>query len=183
MNILRKLFGTNSTAKVNTARLSHNYPNWEQVTHLRNEQWLQDLHSLDDAKKKHLHECSSCPTCGATAEQLVWLYSSEPMPGGWITVCDRDEMVVDFFRGEFYPWENVDASRNDALLQAKNTLDPSIIKGSTSCPNCGLASEQLSWFWFSSPQEDWDALAGRAGWMSVCDTCHIQVEFLDEIMS
>jgi len=111
MNILRKLFGTNSTAKVNTARLSHNYPS------------------------------------------------------------------------EFYPWENVDASRNDALLQAKNTLDPSIIKGIKSCPNCGLASEQLSWFWFSSPQEDWDALAGRAGWMSVCDACHIQVEFLNEIMS
>jgi len=177
MKNLRKLFDKNSSAKVNSAQLPHNYPTWEQATHFRSEQWIQDLYSLDDAKKSHLHECSPCPTCGAPAAQLGWLYSLAPEPGGWVTVCDRDKLVINFFRSEFYSWESVDAARNDARLQLEHPLEPGSSQGRNACPNCGRISEQLSWFWFNSPPEDWAALAGRAGWMSMCDVCHIQVEF------
>jgi HEAT repeat protein len=54
---------------------------------------------------------------------------------------------------------------------------------SHSCPLCGRAANQLAWFFFSTPPETWEVLVGRAGWMTVCDKCHIQVDFFGGIMS
>jgi|GEM_PF-1597952 len=163
---------------------------WEKITRCRDDQNLQGLHSLEDAKRKHLQSCSPCPICGDSVNQLSWLYyldpeHSWPRQGGWMTVCDKDKQEVNFFitRQEFYPWEIIDAARNDKRLQAKFRSRSEVPQGYECCPNCKRLPKDLSWFWFSSPEEEWQALAGGAGWMSVCDVCHIQVEFLEMIMS
>lgn len=163
---------------------------WKRITQCRQDANLQGMYSLADAKQKHLNDCSPCSTCGKSVDQLLWIYyldleHSWPRQGGWMTVCDTDEKEVDLFveRQEFYPWEIVDAARNDKALQAQFKAQSEIPTGHMHCPNCKRLPEQLSWFWFGSPNRDWKFLVGRAGWMSVCDTCHIQVEFLVEIMS
>lgn len=51
------------------------------------------------------------------------------------------------------------------------------------CPKCQAAAETLTWFYCRSPKETWPALCGVAGWMAVCDRCHVQVNFLSEVMS
>jgi hypothetical protein len=51
------------------------------------------------------------------------------------------------------------------------------------CPICGKVADDLSWFFFSTPPETWAALMGRAGWMTVCDDCHLQVDFFGGIMN
>ena len=157
---------------------------WTRITHCRDDVDLQTLHSLEIAKQKHFKNCSPCPECGKAIEQLSWLYyldteHSSPLQGGWMTVCDQDEKVVDFFieRQEFYPWEIVEAARN------KEARFSGVPQGSKPCPKCKRSHDQMSWLWFESPEEDWHALAGRAGWLSICDTCHIQVEFLVMLMS
>jgi len=107
------------------------------------------------------------------------------MQGGWMTVCDQDEVEVDFFveQQEFYSWEIVETERNNTINQTQLKSESETLRGSMSCPKCKRTPQQLSWFWFHSPQKDWEALAGRAGWMSICDVCHIQVEFLPALMS
>jgi hypothetical protein len=40
----------------------------------------------------------------------------------------------------------------------------------------------LSWFHFESPDETWEHLGGRAGWMTVCDRCHLQLDFFREVL-
>lgn len=162
---------------------------WTRVTQCRNDADLQSQQSLEAAKQKYSKEGSPCPVCGKGSEQLAWLYYIDtehcsPRKGGWMTVCDEDEKEVDFFveRQEFYPWEMVEAERNNEF-QPKFRILYGPPKGSEHCPICKRPPEELSWIWFSSPQEDWASLAGRAGWLSICDPCHIQVEFEVSVMS
>jgi hypothetical protein len=51
------------------------------------------------------------------------------------------------------------------------------------CPICGTPANQLAWFFFATPVETWEVLMGRAGWMTVCDKCHLQVDFFGGILS
>ena len=51
------------------------------------------------------------------------------------------------------------------------------------CPDCGAAPAGQAWFYFESPAWTWDHLCGRAGWMTVCDPCHRQVNFFLEILN
>jgi hypothetical protein len=44
-----------------------------------------------------------------------------------------------------------------------------------------LAADKLEWFYFISPPSAWQALAGRAGWMTACQQCSIQVDFFVEL--
>lgn len=41
-------------------------------------------------------------------------------------------------------------------------------------PRC---QQPLTWIYFSSPAWTWSKLCRRAGWLGICDPCHIQVEF------
>jgi hypothetical protein len=50
-------------------------------------------------------------------------------------------------------------------------------------PNCGSAADKLDWFYFATPAESWQHLAGRAGWMTACQQCGIQVDFFVELMN
>jgi HEAT repeat protein len=51
------------------------------------------------------------------------------------------------------------------------------------CPICGKAANDLSWFFFYTSPETWQASGGTAGWMTVCDDCHIQVDYFGGINS
>ncbi len=83
------------------------------------------------------------------------------------------------------PWEDVEASRRDKRLQRRHPLSKALSHQTTAkpCPKCGAVPEDLAWFYFESPAETWDWMCGRAGWISVCDPCHLQVEFFIEVMN
>jgi hypothetical protein len=88
------------------------------------------------------------------------------------------------------PWEDVEASRRNRRLQKRHRTSERLSEElathfaeARSCPKCQTPAESLSWFYFSSPKETWPMQCGVAGWMAVCDHCHIQVNFFDEVMS
>jgi len=72
-----------------------------------------------------------------------------------------------------FPWEDVEAARANTQLQEKARRD-SPFEGTGVCPRCG---EPLTWVYFSSPAWTWRAMCGRAGWLGLCDPCHLQVDF------
>ena len=51
------------------------------------------------------------------------------------------------------------------------------------CTCCGCSCEKLTWFEFSSPPWTWENHCGVKGIMSVCDHCHVQVEFITQLVS
>lgn len=75
-----------------------------------------------------------------------------------------------------FPWADVKACLNRSL-ESKN------YKGHDNCPKCRLSSEKLKWISFSSPDWTWKNMVGRAGPLSICPDCKIQVEFINEIMN
>jgi len=85
-----------------------------------------------------------------------------------------------------FPWDDVEASRKNGGLQKKHPLSEreNYISIAKPCPKCQTDPARLTWFYFQSPPWTWgEALCGRAGWLSVCDNCHFQVEFFEEVMS
>jgi hypothetical protein len=84
------------------------------------------------------------------------------------------------------PWEDVDASRGNRRLQKRHLLPEDLnshFATARPCPKCHSPADALSWFYFRSPKETWPMACGCAGWMAVCDRCHIQVNFFIEAMS
>jgi hypothetical protein len=82
-----------------------------------------------------------------------------------------------------YPWEHVNASRHNQRLQQKHKPDEALARyegKAKPCPKCGRTFRDLAWFYFESPEWTWENLCGRAGWMAVCDACHLQVDFFLE---
>ena len=95
-----------------------------------------------------------------------------------------DEVVDD--ADGFFPWEDVDASRQNKALQrrhVKKRAREDYANQRGSCPSCGASPDQLAWFYFESPAWSWEHLCGRAGWMTVCDRCRRQVNYFEEVMS
>ena len=84
-----------------------------------------------------------------------------------------------------YPWEDVDSARNDKRLQSEHPQleAQSYIEQSGPCPKCGKKAKDLTWFYFSSPEETWGWLCGSSGWMAVCDSCHLQVCYIEDCVS
>jgi len=85
-----------------------------------------------------------------------------------------------------YPWEDVKAARIDRRLQRSHPINDgqrAYMTVANPCPQCHATADQLSWFYFSSPSSTWRDLCGVSGWMTVCDRCHLQVNFFMEIMS
>jgi hypothetical protein len=79
-----------------------------------------------------------------------------------------------------FPREDVEAARINVELQARKAVDTNRIASLPDLkpgPNCKATGPELAWFYFESPKWTWENLRGRAGLMSVCDRCHIQVEF------
>lgn len=51
------------------------------------------------------------------------------------------------------------------------------------CPNCNALPAALRWFPYESSPESWAALCGRAGWMTACDRCKLQIDFFIELLN
>jgi hypothetical protein len=85
-----------------------------------------------------------------------------------------------------FPWEDVDASRRKRRLQARHPAEEwktHYLTDAKPCPRCEAPPEALCWFYFESPKETWENLCGTAGWMAVCDRCHVQANYFMEAMS
>lgn len=88
--------------------------------------------------------------------------------------------------GRIFPWEDVRAARKDSELQTAHALDEAMeeyTEAARSCPGCGTPPAYLIWFYFESPASTWENLCGRAGWMTVCEWCELQVDFFLEAMN
>jgi hypothetical protein len=46
------------------------------------------------------------------------------------------------------------------------------------CPSCGRPADELFWFSISDQEVAWDAGTGRVGFLTVCERCRLQVDFL-----
>lgn len=81
----------------------------------------------------------------------------------------------------FFPWIQVDACRFNEALQEAHELERDCFvymhKRGLECPRCCGKEDDLTWFYFRTPSEMWAESQGYGGWMVVCDTCHLQVEF------
>jgi len=85
-----------------------------------------------------------------------------------------------------FPWPDVEASRNDRKLQQENSLEEArerYLEQARCCPKCKAKADELAWFYFSSPDITWEHLCGRAGWLTVCDRCRVQVDFFLEVLN
>jgi hypothetical protein len=51
------------------------------------------------------------------------------------------------------------------------------------CPECGDTFDQLTCVYYASRSSTWQKMCGRAGWLVVCDRCHVQVQFFLEVMN
>jgi transcriptional regulator with XRE-family HTH domain len=51
------------------------------------------------------------------------------------------------------------------------------------CSTCGASPDSLTWVRFVSPPWTWAKLCGRAGWLTICEVCHLQVDFFREAMN
>jgi hypothetical protein len=92
----------------------------------------------------------------------------------------------DFEDDDQFPWEDVEAARQNHRLQREHPVAAGqqiYAAKAKPCPQCHAAAGQLSWFYFDSPAETWEHLCGRAGWMTVCDRCHVQVDFFCEVLN
>ena len=109
--------------------------------------------------------------------------------GGRIREARRINVMADDeeFEGDTdYPWEHVDSSRKNERLQRKHLVTPAkehYLDRAKACPKCGVKADRLEWFYFDSPKETWKMLCGCAGWIKVCDPCHVQVDFLEVVIS
>lgn len=86
----------------------------------------------------------------------------------------------------FFPWEDVDASRQNKALQrrhVKKRARADYAAQTPACARCATPSDRLTWIYFESPEWTWKHLCGRAGWMVVCDRCRRQVGFFCEVLS
>lgn len=75
---------------------------------------------------------------------------------------------------EIIPWEAVERCKDIIIDPIPNRLK---------CPICGKPSEKLHWIGYTSPQKDWENLAGWMGALSICTDCHCQVEFICVMMN
>ena len=78
---------------------------------------------------------------------------------------------------DHFPWEDVDACRGREAPGARPVED------ACPCPQCGKPGAALTWIYFESPEWTWQHLCGRAGWLTVCDDCRVQVQFFLEFIN
>jgi hypothetical protein len=61
--------------------------------------------TVEEAKKRFLEQAVPCPLCKTPPERLSWVYLVIPawaskdaeQNKGWVTICDRCKLQVDFF--------------------------------------------------------------------------------------
>lgn len=108
---------------------------------------------------------------------------------------ERPELIERAFNT--WPWEWVNTSKENRYPDLKIELDEMMGtqgnqveaaklhygRDAHSCPVCGKPANELAWFYFSTPPGTWEKTIGSAGWMTVCDDCHLQVDFFMQAMN
>ncbi len=99
------------------------------------------------------------------------------------------------FQEGYFPWLDIKACRGETRLQEAPMRRGSASHGvpysgskavrqaANPCPQCGATLNRLACFYFISPPQTWENHCGRAGWLTVCDHCHVQVQFFQEVMN
>lgn len=77
------------------------------------------------------------------------------------------------------PWTDVEASRTNEDLQ-RAARETNTMPAGRTCLRC---HQPLTWLYFQSPAWTWAKLCGRAGWLGVCDPCHLQIDFVLCVMN
>jgi hypothetical protein len=82
----------------------------------------------------------------------------------------------------FFPWPHVqryiDSIDSTVYHVAIEMAQERFLAQAKPCPHCGGAAAGLFWFSVSSPEEAWDAGTGQVGFMTLCERCNLQVDFL-----
>jgi len=53
-----------------------------------------------------------------------------------------------------------------------------LLSQASRCPRCGTAPDDLTWLCVATPDETWTTDEGRAGWLTICESCALQVDFI-----
>jgi hypothetical protein len=93
-----------NTSPFQKNEMDHEYP-WEDVEASRRNRRLQKTHRLPEGIRSHFAEARPCPQCQSPADALSWFYFRSPKEtweqecgvAGWIAVCDRCRVQVNFF--------------------------------------------------------------------------------------
>jgi hypothetical protein len=88
--------------------------------------------------------------------------------------------------GEHFPWRDVESCRVNLELQEQHSVTEArnrYVNAAHPCRGCATPPNFLSWVYFDSPPKTWASLCGRAGWLTICDWCHVQVDFFCELMN
>jgi hypothetical protein len=82
----------------------------------------------------------------------------------------------------FFPWPHVQCGIDQIDAQVYRTAmdyaQEELGGTAKACSGCGRSSEDLFWVSITSPEADWDTGTGRVGFLTVCDRCRLQVDFL-----
>ena len=76
----------------------------------------------------------------------------------------------------YFPWSDVQKCLDKKLYAPEFTKH-------RPCPRCARPSDELEWIKFSSSEWTWKHMAGRAGPLSICPACKIQVQFICHVMN
>jgi hypothetical protein len=78
---------------------------------------------------------------------------------------------------------NYEWPRRDVFDCFENKLESSLFKGKRPCPICLKPSDELLWINFSSPSYTWESMMGTEGPLSICETCLIEVDYIQTSMN
>jgi hypothetical protein len=82
----------------------------------------------------------------------------------------------------FFPWpwvqKAIDGIEGIVYRHAVKLAHDLHLGRARSCPGCGRAPSDLFWVSISDPEEAWDKGTGRVGFLTLCEDCRLQVDFL-----
>jgi|GEM_PF-3222264 len=83
---------------------------------------------------------------------------------------------------EFFPWAHVqraiDGVDSTVYRAAVRYAQDQFQSQARPCPQCGRSAIDLSWFSVTDPEPAWDQGTGRVGFLTFCERCRLQVDFL-----
>lgn len=81
----------------------------------------------------------------------------------------------------FFPWPHVQKhidGIDSTVYQVAIEFAQQEFSDACPCPSCARAAAELFWFSISDLEAAWDTGSGRVGFLTVCQRCRLQVEFL-----
>lgn len=81
---------------------------------------------------------------------------------------------------QYFPWEVVEQSLRDPLLERYQGVKQEYLVEARSCPKCEAPPEELRWIYVREAPDPLGVTQSREGYLLVCDKCRIQVDFFWE---